>query len=405
MILKKGYHDVTPTGSCRHRTRTNLATRRATILFVTVALALFVAASSSPANANSQHFGMKQASDNSTTTALPGGGYVITYTGANGYSLAITVPPAGFQPLTASADQLTEYGFPGRPSDPDALAAWEAAMSAYQSTIVPSAAGATEFLDGTNPSGAFQNSTTDEKYPNWGGYVAHGAAGTYVGVEASVVVPDSISCTESGNDVRGGIWLGLGGYTGSSLIQEGMDWCNGIDSGYAGWQAFGEAIDAANPENPPGPLCGDDLVPPAGDTVYMNMSYEGSNQTAYFYLEDEGPNGSGTAQCSFDLATSSPPNQYYDGRYADWITEQLGNPGDCIVPLVDYSEYGWSDAQATLGSNGSLVSLGSQPNYAIDTGNGESPTEWSQQPTNPPGSKTFDQKWEHYFYTGSLPAC
>ena len=41
-------------------------------------------------------------------------------------------PPDGWQPLTASDEQLTLYDFPPRPTDPDELAQWNDDYSNFQ---------------------------------------------------------------------------------------------------------------------------------------------------------------------------------------------------------------------------------------------------------------------------------
>src|SRR5438093_8674568 len=52
-----------------------------------------------------------------TITALPGGGASYNYT-VDGVSVSYPVPPQGFSPLAATDQQLSEYGFPPRPTDP-----------------------------------------------------------------------------------------------------------------------------------------------------------------------------------------------------------------------------------------------------------------------------------------------
>jgi hypothetical protein len=54
---------------------------------------------------------------------LAGGGSSYRYD-VDGLSVAMLVPPAGFNPLTASAAKLAEYGFPTRPRRGRALRSW-----------------------------------------------------------------------------------------------------------------------------------------------------------------------------------------------------------------------------------------------------------------------------------------
>lgn len=64
-----------------------------------------------------------------SVTDLPGGGATYNYDMGHGVVAHMTMPPAGFDALTASDAQLAEYGFPARPTDPAQLATWEQAMS------------------------------------------------------------------------------------------------------------------------------------------------------------------------------------------------------------------------------------------------------------------------------------
>ena len=47
------------------------------------------------------------------------------------------VPPAGFDPLTASDEELEKYCFPPRPEDKNDLTDWEYEMSFYRSMPEP----------------------------------------------------------------------------------------------------------------------------------------------------------------------------------------------------------------------------------------------------------------------------
>lgn len=60
--------------------------------------------------------------------SLKGGGNAYVYDVA-GVRTTDLVPPAGFDPLTASASQLAEYGYPPRPSGGQALKTWMMFMS------------------------------------------------------------------------------------------------------------------------------------------------------------------------------------------------------------------------------------------------------------------------------------
>lgn len=69
---------------------------------------------------------------------LEDGGKIYTYV-INGVVNKFPVPPDGFDPLTATNEQLRVYGFPTRPVTRDAVAyaSWLALVEDYNSTPVP----------------------------------------------------------------------------------------------------------------------------------------------------------------------------------------------------------------------------------------------------------------------------
>lgn len=390
---------------------------RAVMSFILVLFAVLLALASAPAVAGASSSADTSATapgvSSESTSALPGGGHEYTYRFSNGRSLNDPIPPSGYSPAIASAASLQEYAFPPRPTSQAALAAWTTAMQDYRSTTKPTATAASDFADSAPaPSGQYgvtaspgASATAYGRSGNWGGYVANGGAAytaTYVSNEEAFVVPAIApdSCTNgSGQWAMEAIWGGLGGYNSGSLIQQGLTWCFGGNmSSSPGWEAFGEAID--NNSNPPGPLCGETLFIPAGDTAYMNMSYQQSSETAYFFVENE--NTGQTVQCPFPLGSSG----YYDGSTSDWISEQPYNGSStCQWSLADYGSVTMTDANTKLASNGALVSLGSQSNTLIDTGLDESPYYWSQYADGLSSNTSFLTNWYASRYTGDIAAC
>jgi len=385
------------------------------LMLVVFAVALASASAQAAAGASSSANTLATAPgvSSQSTSALPGGGREYTYHFSNGKSLNDPIPASGYSPTTASAASLQEYAFPPRPASQATLAAWTTAMQDYRLTTTPTAAAASEFADSSPaPSGQYgvtvplgASATAYGRSGNWGGYVANGGAAytaTYVSNEEAFVVPviSPDSCTNnSGQWAMGTIWGGLGGYNSDSLIQQGLTWCFGGNmSSSPGWEAFGEAIDYNS--NPPGPLCGETLFIPTGDTAYMNMSYQQSSETAYFFVENE--NTGQAAHCAFPLGSSG----YYDGSTSDWISEQPYNGSEtCQWSLADYGSITMTDANTQLASNGALVSLGSQSNTLIDTGLDELPYYWSQYADGLSSNTSFLTNWYASRYTGDIAAC
>lgn len=272
-------------------------------------------------------------------TSLPDGGTQSTYDMPDGTVMTTNTPPAGFDPLTASAEQLSEYNFPAEPSDPAAAAAWTAAMSAYVSDPAP---------------GPLTVDTTDSNggpiYGNWAGYVAGDRTAVdhhYVAIKDSFTVPNISNCNTDDSLKELALWVGLGGAdsgNGNDLLQQGLECGEGEVGPGSGWRPFGEFADL-----PVFALCGrDQWVLNPGDSVYQNMSYESSPNEAFFYLEDTTTGK--VASCS----KSKPNNWSFNGATAEWVAE---------APLSvspTFNTIGFFGTQAELNSDSSWVKLGTQ---------------------------------------------
>lgn len=158
--------------------------------------------------------------------ALPDGGSSYDYS-VNGSTVRFFVPPAGFDPSTATDAQLDEYGFPERPTDSTAYARWQAEMSDWKG-----AAPAPPFL-------AESHARADTTYSgNWAGYAVTGGY-TYTHAEAWYIEPTFYSsrCTTNA-DVT---WAGIGGYSGGnhSVGQDGTAHnVPGVGNHQAWWEIY-----------------------------------------------------------------------------------------------------------------------------------------------------------------------
>ena len=106
--------------------------------------------------------------------------------------------PAGFNPLTASASQLAEYGFPPRPTSPEAYLSWARAMKHAVHDVPP--AGGYGTLEGTTSG-------------QWGGYYetsSDNGDSTYDDANATLDVP---SCSETTGFGRANRSLGRHGWS------------------------------------------------------------------------------------------------------------------------------------------------------------------------------------------------
>src|SRR6266702_8865806 len=108
----------------------------------------------------------------------------------------IVAPPAGFDPIAASDEELAYHGFPPRPNqntEPKAFAWWAKAMQHSKSRVMPTlqetsifhgpakqakANGVTSAAVANNVSLTNQPSNTSYSY-NWSGYVDFSGASSY----------------------------------------------------------------------------------------------------------------------------------------------------------------------------------------------------------------------------------
>lgn len=104
------------------------------------------------------------------------------------HRVTFLVPPKGFQPLTATAAQLTEYGLPARPKSKADLARWEKEVRRAKSVTPP------PFLTESH-SRAYSTYSSN----NWSGYVATGSTGAFHQAEAWYWEPTYYSSSCSTN--------------------------------------------------------------------------------------------------------------------------------------------------------------------------------------------------------------
>jgi hypothetical protein len=221
--------------------------------------------------------------------ALPGGGSSYDYL-VNGATVRFYVAPTGFDPSTATAAELNEYGIPPRPTDAAALSLWQAQMSAWKGSVTPP-----PFLSETH------TSADSVYYTNWSGYAITGSAGTYTHAEAWYNEPSYLSSRCSTNaEVT---WAGIGGYYGASdkLGQDGTG--HGVP-GMGDHQAWWEIVPGYSimPVN----FFGSPFFQFDASTRWLGNAYR-------FYMHDSFTN----TTLAFDVSSSA-----YSGDSAEAIAER-----------------------------------------------------------------------------------
>ncbi len=248
------------------------------------------------------------------------------------YIFARTAPPANFDPIKATKDDLKKYGFPDRPTDPKDLARWTSVMSHAKYYFVP------ELIKGNIRRGLIG---TNNPY-TWGGYHVPGAnngGAAYYGSYAEWVQP-----TFSGNGDPS-FWTGVGGATGSDTVFQA-----GCDSGanntnanvpqYCFWVELYpypqyyicSTRSASYPYSP----ASQNLSPRGGDTVYSQVIYNTSNPSdSSVFLEDvtTGAYTTVTVQVNWQTLQQTFGSEYpghtfsyqNDLNSADYVLENTNN--------------------------------------------------------------------------------
>ncbi|MBR0086954.1 MAG: hypothetical protein IJL98_04360 [Lachnospiraceae bacterium] len=145
-------------------------------------------------------------------------------------------PPKNFDPLTASDEDLKEYGFPERPNDPEGLAFWESLYEPHPVFVDP------EIEEGDMPLTSLPemlSGSVKAKYSNnWSGVIN---SGTAYGANGIITVP-SVSTTSIYKPAHCASWIGIGGTTtNEALAQLGCDGHINAD-GSVQYQTFYQTI-------------------------------------------------------------------------------------------------------------------------------------------------------------------
>ena len=220
---------------------------------------------------------------------------------------APTAPPAGFNPLTASGSDLEKYGFPQRPTDPNALASWTKAMESAKHYVAPVQIPST-FAHGD--------------YTNWAGYEVDGSNNnndTFYYTSSNWVQPAYSGTSDPS------FWVGQGGINGEPLTQAGADSNASSVGGSTQYEFWVEdwplnTVWEASP------------VLYKNDEVYVNVTYKGSTSTAFLDNESTG---------YYTSVNFSTP--YYWGGSADYINE-----------AVNSTYNNWSSWNSTTFTSGTL---------------------------------------------------
>jgi hypothetical protein len=298
------------------------------------------------------------------------------------------LPPANFDPLTASSEQLQNYGFPKKPSDPKELAVWEDHMKHAKNFIAP------QLIENSNRKHQppATKTTADTYSPSWSGWFVNPNSGSaFTKIAGDFVVPDVSSSTQTAYECS---WVGLGGLNDSRLIQAGTESdvsINWLGQKSTNYYVFTEML----PDQPTEQKVANFPVSP-GDQMYVHIEYgthvDSSGHTigdATFYIEDMSKNN-----YTYWVTSALNATTDYYGGVAEWIDERP-TVGGSLPSLANFRSDTWTNLYAATPSTSQQLSYWS--NTPLNMRN---PSNYSDLLAGPgpyvSSSNTFTNYWDHY---------
>lgn len=270
----------------------------------------------------------------------------------------IAAPPAGFDPVDASDQDLQYYGFPPRPNqvtDANAYANWVKAMKASKTRVVPVLEQTSIFhgpaqlvkKPAAQESDAAASSETNTTYysSNWSGYVDLSGATKYGSTSYYYLVNDMVvpvatqaygAC--NGTWDYGSAWNGIDGWGSGDVLQAGVEfdaYCSGTTkasfySAWYEWYPFGEVRISSLPANP-------------GDDIFVEVWHTSSTQ-GYAYLVNY--NTDQAVEVGFTAARGTS----LIGNSAEFVVERP-TVGGTLATLTNYiADPFWTAYAYTEGS-------------------------------------------------------
>jgi Peptidase A4 family len=247
----------------------------------------------------------------------------------------IDAPPAGFDPLTASDQDLAYHGFPPRPNqttDSKVYAQWAKAMKASKTRLMPSLEQTTIFHGQSKPGKVANPTAIDSSVStpagsvknlsystNWSGHVDFSGAASYGSSSYYFIVNDMIvpvaqhafagSCTPNGWD-WGSEWNGIDGWGSNDVLQAGVEfdsYCVASSfatfySAWYEWYPYGEVRISNFPVTP-------------GDDIFVEVWHTSPTQ-GYAYLVNQ------TNNQAVEVGFTAPSGTSLVGNSAEWVVER-----------------------------------------------------------------------------------
>lgn len=307
-------------------------------------------------------------------------------------------PPAGFNPLTATSEQLAKYGFPAKPTNASDLASWTNAMEKWTASVPQTNPALLPKLPfGTHlptavpgmPKPKTVSDTVQQSTPSWSGYLDYNTTGYGFTDAHSQWAANAINSGSQAGSAYGA-WVGFGG---DNEAPFGNSHTNLMQTGYNAMlnsngtttiSPFFQIIPLdffAQPVN---------LSIASGQGVYTDIEYSTvAGGTFYYYMENlaTGQSASGNV---------SSVSSYYDGTQAEVIAEDPGNPSTGTnYPLGNFGTLSFSNSNNST-SQSAYGFFDPNAPYTIYAITAYNPATADVLATpNPPSSNTnFQDLWE-----------
>jgi hypothetical protein len=287
-------------------------------------------------------------------------------------TFTVEAPPAGFDPLSASDEELAYHGFPPRPNqntEPKAFATWSKAMKASKTRVMPKLEQTSIFHGPANvtknakPSAESNAANTNSPVSNvsyssnWSGYVDFSGATSYGSTSYYYVVNTMVvpvaqqafgACT--GGWDWGSEWNGIDGWGSPDVLQAGVEfdaYCSGgykaaYYSAWYEWYPYSEVRISGFPVT-------------AGDDIFVEVWHTSSTQ-GYAYLVNYNNNQ------AVEVGFTAYPGYPLRGNSAEWVIERP-SVGGSLTQLTNYEMIPFWDSYAYTESS---VFYDIANGYAVD---------------------------------------
>lgn len=267
---------------------------------------------------------------------------------AQPHGRANPLPPTGFHPLTATAQQLAHYGYPPRPDarkDPAGYRYWARLVSLPQQRVVPQQHPTDVYnlpaiVTAQSPRSSKPGGARGSVSGNWSGYAVVAPEGktpfqapnTYV--YGNFIVPVAQDAFAACNGpVASSEWVGIDGYGSDDVFQAGIEADAGCHDGnkthtYAAWYEWYPFSETRISEPKIHP----------GDEIMVYIWNESRTVGDYYMLNV-------TTQKSSSLQFDAPSGTQLEGNSVEWIVERP-SLGGFLANLTNYVAVPWWAAYA-----------------------------------------------------------